>query len=110
MLGSTDNIVLNILVQIRKINAVAGDPHHQSGVFFGMPLGINQNGLVDAIELDVSDSKIIQSRSEQIRKFPQTFFFEIQLTVPVIDGFRIGLILFFRLLHLCSSSFPFKGD
>ena len=73
MLGAGNNIVLYVFPNVRKVSTVAGHPDHQRGVILGMFLGIDQDGFVDAVELNVGDAQIIQGGADQVGELFQPF-------------------------------------
>jgi hypothetical protein len=85
MLGAGNNIVLYVFPEVGEVSAVTGHPDHERGVILGMFLGIDQDRFVDAVELNVGDAQIIQSRADQVGKLFQPFSLEMQIAELVIQ-------------------------
>lgn len=65
MLGAGNNIVLYVFPNVREVSTITGHAYHQRGVILGVFLGIDQDGFVDAVELNVGDAQIIQGCADQ---------------------------------------------
>ncbi|MNJ76515.1 hypothetical protein D3C77_738110 [compost metagenome] len=53
MLGSPDQIVLQIFGKIREVSAVAGDSHKQIAVLLRLPLRIQKRLSINNVELEM---------------------------------------------------------
>src|SRR4030043_1170889 len=60
VLGAGNNIVLDVFPKIREVSAITGHADHQRGVIFRMFLSIDQDRFIDAIELNMGNTQVIQ--------------------------------------------------
>lgn len=75
MLGSADNLILYILIQVDKESAVASHADYQAAVLLRMKLCLNQRLLCENIKLDMhtSQRKISTNQRNQILTVPIRF-------------------------------------
>ena len=85
MLGARNNIVLYVFPNVREVSTVPGHADHQRRVILGMFLGIDQDGFVDAVELNVGNAQIIQGRADQVGELFQPFSLEMQIAELVMQ-------------------------
>ena len=58
LLGSLDNFILKVLIQVDEIGAEASHPYYQVLVFFRMELGFFQGLAANTVKLDVIATQV----------------------------------------------------